>query len=483
MSSTRHAAPGSPLRQWRWASAPEFERGVMANLAAKRCGVLDDASDRELVWFLQLLSRREGGLRAVVDELFLLYPPDQFRDPTEEVEVIGFVLSDVTFSKPQISEEESFKVQLADFLLRMCLDPGSRWDEAPSYYGHLRECLEDYKRRWVDQVKSRAVVTSLGEKMNDALDYSLQGPSMILVQGEARTGKTFAARAWCEGHPGQARFVEVPPGNDDSSFFRAIGRSLGISVNLNIKANLLRERVEEVLLSGDLLLCLDEAHRLWPQVNHRYGYPARVIWVMSMANQGVPIALISTPQFLETQKALEDRSGWNSRQFQGRIGLYVPLPRQLEEADLVKVARACLPKSGDEELGHIAVYAMASCRQLAAVDAIVKRARFLATRAGREDVAVLDIRAAMRDTIIPSDSSLTKALEKPTGKRRGRVVELPEPVQPQTGDADSNPLQRVCNGTALATPSRRIQPAFSEPIAVESRRSDSTLEVTIETAD
>ena len=34
----------------------------MANLVAKRCGVLERAEDRELIWFLQYLSRAPGGL-------------------------------------------------------------------------------------------------------------------------------------------------------------------------------------------------------------------------------------------------------------------------------------------------------------------------------------------------------------------------------------------------------------------------------------
>jgi hypothetical protein len=50
--------------------------------------------------------------------------------------------------------------------------------------------------------------------------------SMTLVVGNTRRGKSFSARSWCEQHPGKARFIEVPTGNDETSFYRAIARGL-----------------------------------------------------------------------------------------------------------------------------------------------------------------------------------------------------------------------------------------------------------------
>ena len=63
MSNTRHGIEGGEFRQERFASSREIERGLMANLVAKRCSVLEHAKDRELIWFMQLLSHQPGGIK------------------------------------------------------------------------------------------------------------------------------------------------------------------------------------------------------------------------------------------------------------------------------------------------------------------------------------------------------------------------------------------------------------------------------------
>src|SRR5437660_2958766 len=68
MSSTRRSEPGKSLRQERWASSDEFERGILANLTAQRCGLVESAKDRETIWFLQHLSHVLG-LKSLVTEL------------------------------------------------------------------------------------------------------------------------------------------------------------------------------------------------------------------------------------------------------------------------------------------------------------------------------------------------------------------------------------------------------------------------------
>src|SRR4051812_3685623 len=68
MSSTRRADADSPLRQDRFASSAEFERGLLANLVARRCSVVDQAEDRALIWSIQKLSHGIG-LKAVAAAL------------------------------------------------------------------------------------------------------------------------------------------------------------------------------------------------------------------------------------------------------------------------------------------------------------------------------------------------------------------------------------------------------------------------------
>ena len=86
MSSTRKAKSGAEFRQERFASSTEFQRGLMANLVAKRCERLEKPEDRELIWFLQLLSHREGGLKQLTRDLVAKFPD---RNSTESMRRFG----------------------------------------------------------------------------------------------------------------------------------------------------------------------------------------------------------------------------------------------------------------------------------------------------------------------------------------------------------------------------------------------------------
>src|SRR5215472_3298965 len=85
MSSTRHAKPGSRFRQDKFSSSPEFETGLIANLVARRCSILDDPEEREIVWFLQLLSHRQGGIEKVAREL-----AEQFKDRVGTLQMMKY---------------------------------------------------------------------------------------------------------------------------------------------------------------------------------------------------------------------------------------------------------------------------------------------------------------------------------------------------------------------------------------------------------
>ncbi len=463
----------------------------MANLVAKRCAVLDRAQDRQLVWSLQWLSHQQrGGLEAYASGFLDRYrenvghwklrecnlaadkvvPQDVAQELLEAADSIElyqqfgianhhtnlFALAmrrnPHYFTKGNLHKLclEAARSQLADWLRTLCLNPEIEFDLDPNaadpwYFDDLTKCLREDQARRLKEHRAQTVVTELGEKIEETLDYALEGRRLTLMEGEARRGKSFAARAWCEQHPGCARYMEVPPGNDEKGFFRAIARSLGLSIPSNAKAHDLRDRAEEVLLTGDLALVMDEAHQCWPQKNYRYGYPQRIIWVMAMANQGVPIALITTPQFFQTQKFVKERLGWNDSQLVGRISHYVRLPEALSEADLTKVARVLLPEAGAEVLRALAIYARKSARYLAAIDTIASRARFLAGRAGRPHPTTEDVRRAMKESVIPSDSNLVQALDQaaPRAAKRHQspLGEPPAPPAPQLRDpgADTPP--------------------------------------------
>jgi hypothetical protein len=382
MSNTRRALPDGPLRQERYCSSPELERGLMANLVAKRCEVLAQSGNRELVWFLQQLSHGDGGLKRVADDLWRMRSG-----------VNGY----------------QGAVDLEELLAEFCLNPGFKIENVS--FIALLQSLREYRQRLIETVQTTRVVTELGQQVFDTLDYALKGRCLVLIEGLARTGKTFAAKAWCDLHPGLARYVQVPSTNDDFGFFRAIARSLGVSINLNSKAQQLRDRIEDVLQRGDLMPVFDEAHYLWPQRNCREALPARINWIMTaLVNYGVPVALVTTPQFTRAQTVVERRTHWASEQFIGRIAHYQKLPDCLNERDLKAVARSLLPEGDRKSIETLVAYAQASAKYLAGIDAAVRRARFLAAKENRSVVSFTDIKLAIQGSVIPSDSALTQTL-------------------------------------------------------------------------
>ena len=131
---------------------------------------------------------------------------------------------------------------------------------------------------------------------------------------------------------------------------------------------------------------------------------------MKMANAGVPIAMVATPQFIEVQKLIE-KNGWNSKQLTGRIKHYEPLPAELSKSALMAVAKAVLPEANNDVLKALAIYALNSARYLAAIDSISTRARYLAMKEGRKTATRADVKKAMYESVIPADRKLLAALE------------------------------------------------------------------------
>ena len=156
---------------------------------------------------------------------------------------------------------------------------------------------------------------------------------------------------------------------------------------------------------------------------------------MSMVNKRVPFCLISTPQFLERQIAWERSASWNSAQFLGRLGLSKRLPVDLSVEDLMAVGSSILPEVESKTLRVLAAYARQSARYLAAIDSVADRARYVASCDGRQTVTTEDVRTAMREGVIPSDSALVRTLEqgkkiKGNGNIQPAPALEPEPEQP-----------------------------------------------------
>lgn len=76
MSSTRRVQNGERRRQNGWASAAEYDvlRGINGTAVALKAALQESPEQRELLFFLQALSLREGGLKRLARELLEMFP-------------------------------------------------------------------------------------------------------------------------------------------------------------------------------------------------------------------------------------------------------------------------------------------------------------------------------------------------------------------------------------------------------------------------
>ena len=332
---------------------------------------------------------------------------------------------------------------LAERLERLCLDPAAaiegRW-----YFPNLIPTLRAHFQQGAELVRQRIADTAITRQVFEALDYTTAGDGITLIQGLARTGKTFAIKTWCDQRPGQARYVQVPPTNDDISFFRRIAEALGISSGLSMKGIQLRERVERTVRAAKLIICFDEAHNLLSQDYRCRKRPSRISWVMNeLINSGVPVAMCVTPQFIADKARIQERTGWAWEQFDGRIGHLAALDEILSLADLKAVARIHLPESSADAIHGVATYAQGSSSYVAGIEHVAKRARYIAQRAGRTSVSTADVKEAILARL-PLDRP--DALPKTEGKRGTLPVgeNLDRGLQPGQSD-----LPAVERATAL----------------------------------
>lgn len=502
MSNTRRASEGSAFRQERFASSQEYERGLMANLVAKRCSVLDRAEERELIWFVQLLSHQPGGIKKLAADLMARFPDKiatesmrkfgmksgqiysatQVRVVRDEIAGARFPLKgevdsgrdgmeifledtaerrearrlDAAFfpQKYPAAEfvkrcQEAAQAGLEKHLLSLCLDPALPVaDGPPWYFPTLVSTLREFQAMWIEECRP-AALTSIGEKIADALDYAMESRRLVLIDGLARLGKSRGTTAWCNLHPGRVRYVECPSTNDDFSFFRAIAQSLGVSINLKSKAQELRNRIEETLQGGDLALVIDEAHYLWPQSHYRNTTPGRINWLMTaLVNHGVAVGLVTTPQFFRSQEAIEKATSWTAEQFIGRIGHYEKLPDSLSADDLTAVAGALLPEGTADSIKALVLYAQSSRKNLAGIDDIVTRARFDCQKDGRQKIEFRDVKRVIQGNVIPSDAALA-----------GAIAGIGKPARKRAANVPAEPLERRL--TPIATefqPRRDLRP-------------------------
>lgn len=319
--------------------------------------------------------------------------------------------------------------------------------------------LLEYQQREESAVRADFVLTAIGRKVWETLDFALKSGRMVVVEGWEGRGKSEAAKAWQRCNQGGARFVNLSGVTSKTAFFRAIAKALGIASSYSRTATEMQARIEDVLQRSKMMLVIDEAHFAFPQSQRIYSRPEIIDWIdTALCNHDVPVALITTPQFINCVKRAETQVGWNWRQFRRRVKRWVQLPQWNTEADLEAVARKVLPGITRSGIKLAVGYARVSLhgspsRDISGLGDVATEARILAEADGRDTVTFEDVERAINEYLMPSDTTFAERMAAPLkGKGKRRTVE-PGPAESETRRELSAPLQG-----ALTPHSRAVKP-------------------------
>ena len=143
-------------------SSPAYAelRGIPGTAVAAKAQLYSDARKRSLLFFLQSLSVKEGGLRGVARALLERFPA--------------------------YDEEE-----LADLLVECCINPKAviRFSDEPSSSQlrfsllkiEIADALREFQERYEANVKSDFVVTTIGKAIFETLDHALAIGKMVVI--------------------------------------------------------------------------------------------------------------------------------------------------------------------------------------------------------------------------------------------------------------------------------------------------------------
>jgi hypothetical protein len=434
----------------------------------------------EALWHVQAMSLRPGGLPKFAQDFLAAYPDrigtraffalgkkrgayskneqkqigesvprgihhlDEQRD-SEERERAGapnwpFVFPPKAEMFSQFCQEQA-QARFASFLEAM-FTAEDKAIRAPWYFPAFFEALFDYMDGHAAAASERLAQTEIVKQVFDALDYAADQKALVQIFGQSRFGKSEAVNTWCEMRPGKARRVLVPCSSIEADLFRAIADAYGIPHNFHTKARELKEKIEFIARVSPLMIVFDEAHFLLPVNFSSTTNPARLNWIRTqLVDRRVPVVLVSTPQDFKRQSSkFVKATQYNFAQFAGRNMLTVNLPEELSQADLIAAAQIHFPELDANYLELIAAKAMQSESYLQAVEAIAKRAQWIARREKHDSMTLPD---------------LNLAIEEVTGSRLATVAPDPRPA---------TPLPRVGSRSAapMPMPARNVRPVTIE---------------------
>ena len=125
--------------------------------------------------------------------------------------------------------------------------------------------LHAYRNKQIEKAKSGIATTTISQRIFDDLDYAAHCRGLVIIEGNQRTGKSTAAKNWCDSHSGQAVYVKLGVGDDAATFFRSIAKTVGTASSLSRKLTEMQIKIEDALQEGHLTLVLDEGHYVFAQ--------------------------------------------------------------------------------------------------------------------------------------------------------------------------------------------------------------------------
>ena len=505
MSSTRRVDPNEPLSQERYMSSPEFAelQAISGTAVAKRCALLESPAKRELLWFYQGLSLPQyGGLRRVAKEWIANFPSRFVVPDRKELEGVNPNLWDPSrrydprLQPAPLTRQECERFALGrtwgyedraqsieEFLVDICINPAViHWlDEAHErgtdaecervleqfpdlkerdvgpawlcYFDDVIGVLVQYKRQYEERVKADFCHTAVSQEIWKQLDYALKSKTMIVLDGREGRGKTEAVRAWCDCHLGVARFLSLKGTNTKTAHFREFARALGFGHGNSHKVSQMQSNVEEVLQTSGLMLVIDEAHFFFNQAPRMKTRPEMLDYIdTAFCNPPLPLALVTTPQFMICMERAASQVGWNYRQFKRRCKRYCRLPVKNTPEDIEAVARHLLPAADKATIKLVVGYGALSKRDLSAVGDVVREAKVLAEEAGAKKVGFEHVNRAIHEVLFVSDEPWAEMEKRLRDKQRGRKAMLeapalaPEPVQERLDPPERDVSPRLFPG-------------------------------------
>ena len=421
MPTRRSDEPEQRNAQERFMSNREYvaRRGILGNAVAAKAQLYRSAAYRSLLFFLQGLSMKDGGLKAVANDLFDMFP-DRVEKGQSRLELPPDGWSSI-FGHQRIAFTNRRAVKIdwfAEFLQRLCIDPAIDVEEISekksssdaTYFRDPVGALIEYRKINSADELSRNVVTAIGSKVHRWLDRALSARRMVVIEGSSGAGKSHAAKLWCRLHLGEARFVELSGITHRTGLFQKIGAALGLAICQHASSKL-QAKVESHLDNTKLMLVIDEAHFLWPQHKRTTSPPELINWIDTLVNMGVPIALICTDQFAKLKSHVERQTEWTADQFIHRTWLKETIDERPTKEDLLSVTRSLLSFRWSDEhdqwlfdahsrpdrahINSVALYAKTNVLPLPSIRNTIDEAQVCARERGGNMVNAADIDQAL----------------------------------------------------------------------------------------